>query len=349
MDSETLPVTGAPPQIDLDLDAEPILATTPSGPVDGVDGADGILRPFPDRNRVRSARALANDEKLRDAALELIVESGWESLALQTVATRAGLTVGAIYARAENKSELGIDLWRSRCLPALIAGLTDLGPTLRGPVTAYRGVLGHWFEPAPALAGALDLAVSARFDQDLGDVVLDDILVLARELRAASFPDAATDPARSRLHLALGAAFLSLSGTRFPIPAVQPLERALSAPTAIDSPVLVDDVPNDPEALAMLDAARDVLVRVGHRRATAARIARAAGVMTSTLFARFPTKAVLFAAAIGGRRIDGGLALELERLGRSERAIADWAADSPPAARVHVLGRGLATILRIAG
>lgn len=305
---------------------------------------ESLVRPFPDRPRGRSARALANDEALRDAALEIVVESGWEALALQGVASRASLTVGAIYARAESKSELGIDLWRARALPALEQALAGLRRNLGGDVAAYRDHLTTWFAPEPALATALELIVSACYDPDLGDVVLDDLRVVAGMLRPAP-GDEPAGAARSRLDLALGATFITLAGTRIPVPAAPPLERALAAPARVVAPVLVEGVPDDDEALRMLDAARDVLVRVGHRRATAARIARAAGVMTSTLFARFPTKALLFAAAIGGREIEGPLALELERLGRNEPALARWADGASPAAKVHALGRGLTRIL----
>lgn len=302
-----------------------------------------IIRPFPERPRGRSARALANDEALRDAALEIVAESGWEALSLQQVAARAGLTVGAIYARAENKSELGIDLWRSRCLPALHDALTGLTPALTGPVTHYRACLEAWFDPAPELSAALELLVSATFDADLGDVVLPDTGLLTAELRNGLAE--ADEGARARLDVALGGAFITLAGQRLAVPAAPPLERVLTERTPVVAPVLVVGVPDDEEALAMLGAARDVLVRVGHRRATAARIARAAGVMTSALFARFPTKALLFAAAIGGRAVDGTLAIELERLSRTETALGRWAEGSTPAAKVHALGRGLSATL----
>lgn len=302
------------------------------------------LRPLPDRPRGRSARAIANDEALRDAALAITAEGGWENLALQGVAARAGLTVGAIYARAENKSELGIDLWRSRCLPALSDELTALAGTLGGPTAPYRDALRRWFDPTPDLAGSLELVLSARFDADLGEIVLDDLATLTGRVRP-TLGGPPTEKTLARLHLALGAAFLTLSGERLEVPAGPPLEKALGGPQAVAAPILVADVPDDEEALAILAAAREVLVRVGHRRATAARIARAAGITTSALFGRFPTKALLFAAAVGGRPIEGDLAIELERLGRTETAIADWAAGNTPAARLHVLGQGIAEVL----
>jgi AcrR family transcriptional regulator len=316
--------------------------TRGTGP--GLPGGSIELRPLPDRPRGRSARAVANDEALRDAALALVAEGGWENLALQGVASRAGLTVGAIYARAENKSELGIDLWRSRCLPALSSELAALAAAIGGPTEPYRDALRRWFTPAPDLAGSLELALSARFDADLGEIVLDDLRTLAVRVRP-TLGSPLNDRTLARLHLAFGAAFLTLSGERLEVPAGPPLEKALTGPQTVVAPILVADVPDDEEALAILAAAREVLVRVGHRRATAARIARTAGITTSALFGRFPTKALLFAAAVGGRPIEGDLAIELERLGRTETAIADWAAGNTPAARLHVLGQGIAVVL----
>lgn len=52
--------------------------------------------------RTRSDRVRENDRRLRTALEEIIVETGWGSVTVTGVAKRAGLTVGAVYARAES-------------------------------------------------------------------------------------------------------------------------------------------------------------------------------------------------------------------------------------------------------
>jgi AcrR family transcriptional regulator len=75
--------------------------------------------------RVRTSRALKNDESLRIAAIEEILEVGVDHLSLREVSRRAGLTHGAAYARFEDVNELLVDLWTST-LRARMEAICDL-------------------------------------------------------------------------------------------------------------------------------------------------------------------------------------------------------------------------------
>jgi AcrR family transcriptional regulator len=66
------------------------------------------------RRRSRAEIVEANDEALRNAAVQVTHEVGWDSVTFSGVARVAGLSVGAVYGRAETQAELGIDLWVSR-------------------------------------------------------------------------------------------------------------------------------------------------------------------------------------------------------------------------------------------
>jgi AcrR family transcriptional regulator len=61
----------------------------------------------------RSAKAVANDNALRSAAVGEIQRVGIDQLSLRDVSHAAGLTHGATYARFEDADELLIDLWNS--------------------------------------------------------------------------------------------------------------------------------------------------------------------------------------------------------------------------------------------
>jgi AcrR family transcriptional regulator len=75
--------------------------------------------------RVRTSRALKNDESLRIAAIEEILEVGVDHLSLREVSRRAGLTHGAAYARFEDVNELLVDLWTST-LRARVEAICEL-------------------------------------------------------------------------------------------------------------------------------------------------------------------------------------------------------------------------------
>jgi AcrR family transcriptional regulator len=59
-------------------------------------------------------RVEQNDQRILDAALAILAESGPDALTIRQVAARAGLTTGAIYGRYENTDELLIGLWERR-------------------------------------------------------------------------------------------------------------------------------------------------------------------------------------------------------------------------------------------
>ena len=71
--------------------------------------------------RTRSARALANDLAIREAAIQSILKSGVDRLSLRDVGQQAGLTHGATYARYEDVDELLVDLWNSTLVHRAVA------------------------------------------------------------------------------------------------------------------------------------------------------------------------------------------------------------------------------------
>ena len=113
--------------------------------------------------RARSARALANDEVIREAAILEVLRVGVDRVSLRDVGQRAGFTHGATYARYEDVDELLVDLWIS----SLCERMTDLYErcliAAREPGEAATAALVDFVRQASSSdVAALQLLLTAR-------------------------------------------------------------------------------------------------------------------------------------------------------------------------------------------
>ena len=121
----------------------------------------------------RRSHALRNDALLRDAAIGLIADKGWDALTANEVGPAAGLTHGAVYARFVDKRELGIALWidalggelETRLEAVLTSGLAADGED------AFVTAMEAFLRPAPPLLAMLELLLAARDDDEIGAAV----------------------------------------------------------------------------------------------------------------------------------------------------------------------------------
>ncbi|MSW79929.1 MAG: TetR family transcriptional regulator [Actinobacteria bacterium] len=272
------------------------------------DGAQARMEDLPRRRR--TARAIANDEAIRAAAIAVIVDSGWDAMTFSEVAKRANLTVGAVYGRAESKAELGADLWTSSLYPALSAGLAGLGETIAsGSVPEVAQVLKSWSEPSDALQAATALAIAAIFDEDLHEVIGPDMAALLNA--HCGLIDGRSGPSAAASALSIGGAFgrvlAARDGARPPVSGKQAAQREIDMSLARGRAQALPRLPvitfqrtpttSDPHLDLLQIAALDVIGRVGYRRATVARICRLAQVSSGSMFARFESKADLVTSA----------------------------------------------------
>ena len=96
--------------------------------------------------RRRTAKAYANDEAIRTAAIAVMIDSGWDAMTFSEVARRARLTVGAVYGRAESKAELGADLWTSTLYPALSGRVAELTASISaGQAPQVATAMASWW------------------------------------------------------------------------------------------------------------------------------------------------------------------------------------------------------------
>jgi len=109
------------------------------------------------RGRTPQRRVLRNDERILDAALELLADSGWGAFTLVAVGARAGLSKRPVLDRFASREVLAATLWRQR----LASPLTDaLVPLLSGDVES----LDTFLRPNPALNAAAELLVVRQYE-----------------------------------------------------------------------------------------------------------------------------------------------------------------------------------------
>lgn len=260
----------------------------------------------------RAEQVRENDRRLRAALEAIIVESGWSSVTFTGVAKRAGLTVGAVYARAESPAELGNDLWTHTTGGFLEQSLDHLlAAAASGDPAAVRSFAAAWDEQQATVSVLVELLIASLFDDELAEGVG----ASARELLSARCTPARSDDThRAAVATLVTAFFLGRALALRSTGALPPLtDDQVAVLASYWSAVPADINPDDIRPLAFLrDSSRsdpavstldrsviEVLGRVGYRRCTIARIARAAGVTKGTISTRYTSKATFIADAAG--------------------------------------------------
>lgn len=266
--------------------------------------------------RTRAQIVAANDDAIRSALSEMVRDEGWDGVTFTGVAKRSGLTVGAVYGRAENAAELGIDLWQAQIEPWFQGVYTDyLAQASVGSPSGVARALSAWDEDPVQTSVLIELLISSQFDPDLAEVIgVDATRILgAHCLPSTGKPSVSPHAAACAVLLtsfAFGRALALRAGVEVPSVTKQqatvlanyfdapPTSRRLPKPQPLDWLRPLDVV--DPTSRAVMTGALQVLGRVGYRRATIARIARAAGVPRGSVLSHYDDKAELIAEA--GRR-----------------------------------------------
>lgn len=245
---------------------------------------------------------MRNDERILDAALELLAEQGWNGFSVQGVAVRSGLSRRPVLDRFPDREALAASVWGHRVSAALVDALSATAAaadvaTLRGTSAALEPFL----RPEPALAAAAELLVVRQYEPRVR-TALDRSLAqwFTTTLGTGPRPEAARRAYLVMLALGL---LLAWPGPRSDVPGIDPILREVCAALAarrapsrqpsrnarhLDDPHPIDT--GDPAVDHLLRATLDQLGREGFDRATTARIARAAGVSEGFLFARYRTK-----------------------------------------------------------
>lgn len=254
--------------------------------------------------RRRSARAIENDRQIRNAAVNIIAEQGWDAAGFTQVAAVAGLTVGAVYGRYESRTDLGIDVWIEQVKPLL----SELLPSTVAAVEAEDPVeleklLKRWLKPSPELRACLELTIAARFDDDLAEQIYPD----CRETMSRALAQMGRNAGHRRQLAAelLGWGLMAAYGSSRPnlktamatlLATEHSKDRKSARPIELEWRMHPDsgDLHSDTLEATVLD----VIGTVGYGRATLARICRRAGVTSGSVFVRYESKNELIANAV---------------------------------------------------
>lgn len=259
----------------------------------------------------RAQQTALTTDRVYSALIDEVVESGWDALTFSGIARRARVTVGALYSRAESASELANMAWTDRLRDSFEATVRQLVASTRtGAISDFDAgakAFDKWSAANPVI---LDLAIASLFDDELGDVVRRDISAIFSDIIWGG-------PGESRTRVESTASALVLfffMGRSLAIRAVRKpkisdvqLETISRYWKAKEAKVNSRDVVpvtfvRDGSELTHSEAVLyrgviDMLARWGYRRATVARIARAAGLTPGAVLANHATKAKLTNAA----------------------------------------------------
>lgn len=254
----------------------------------------------------RRADAARNDQLLLDAGMELLREKGPDRLTALDLARRAGLTTGAVYARYENNEEILVGLWQKRLVDPLRQFFGDAVRVLVDNDDEDDSIVATLADPQSPLLAAVSLLIAAPRITELNEVVIPDIQEILRDLGVVEDPyDLPSLHRLVSISTALGCLYFA-AADMFHLdewPLIRSMLRHITNCTTYDlSDPLLPSIPfgyhidtGHEMRDALVNAAAGVIARSGIERATTQRVARAANLPPSALFAEYQNRQALFA------------------------------------------------------
>jgi AcrR family transcriptional regulator len=261
---------------------------------------------MPKVQRARSARALANDLAIREAAIQSILKGGVDRLSLRDVGQQAGLTHGATYARYEDVDELLVDLWNSTLVHRALAMYELSVAAATEPSVESVGAVFEYLRDARAadVAAVHVLLVARRIP-----ILHEEVEPFIQDYLDAKGPG--SDATRARSLIVFGLLIVHVFG-------VQQFERQGEYLATIEKLILatLKFDPADVAAVALHNAddrtipppgenlksqlayaTFGVVAKSGYVRATITRIARRAECSPGAIYKLYPSKEDLVIAA----------------------------------------------------
>lgn len=259
----------------------------------------------------RAQRTKEIQARIDTAAMELLVSSGVDGLALTKIAAAAGMSNGPLYGRYDSGEDIALELWEG--------GICAHGARLTSEIADFLfgsdGEMSQWLvdeltEPSPQTIGHAEIVAVARRMPLLSESVRDELDARFRRL-AEAYPDppislrsiAATFPIGFAMHRDL-----LPGGARRWVDALTVCRRFVTDRSIWDLPdrdvdPLTLEMPTpetgDPILDEFVDAVMRVVSKVGYERTTAHRVARAAGHSFSSAYSHVGSKDELMVFAIG--------------------------------------------------
>ena len=258
------------------------------------------------KNGIRLPKSEVTRLKLLACAAQEINEVGPDRLGFTSIARRASLSTGALYARYENVDELLLEVWTSEGLPTLRRILADLEESMVAEsAKASRGRLANALtDPSSDLLLLVNLMVSSRRNEAVFEEIAP---MITEEVSRYSLRTPAMDFLLAQIvGIAMGVAGTGLSGLDWYGPIAMASSAARDSRTEYVIPADAQKFPEsihfpkDGEDIDMrlFDAVAYVIARVGAAQATISRIARRAKVNPASIYMRYEDKDALFAGCM---------------------------------------------------
>ena len=264
---------------------------------------------MPRTQRTRSARAVANDTAIRDAAVSEVLRVGVDHVSLRDVGHEAGLTHGATYARYEDVDELLVDLWNSVLSDRAVTMFEMCMSAADDPNTSTVGTIFDFIRAAtPADVACVHLLLTSRRIP----TVHEEVEPFIHEYLDRTFDETSTESAAFTRGITIFAMTMvqifadSQFGWDRDYQSVLEkllLETLETDPRDVDEVKLEENVeqivlpPGDDLKTQLAYATFGVVGKSGYTRATISRIARRANCSPGAIYKLYPSKEDLVIAA----------------------------------------------------
>jgi len=259
--------------------------------------------------RARSARAIANDEAILEAAIAEVLRVGVDHVSLRDVGHHAGLSHGATYARYEDVDELLVDLWNSILRHRAIAMFDVCMHAAQEPtITSISAIFDYIKQSSPADNAFIQVLFTARRIPTLHEEVepfIHDYLEMGLRVssdESASFVRGIMVFSMMLLQIFTRTVFETEDGyldllQDLMLETLQTDPRDISELeiTKSDDWISIDEGDDLKQQLAF--ATVNVVGKSGYMRATISRIARRANCSPGAIYKLYPSKEDLVIAA----------------------------------------------------
>jgi AcrR family transcriptional regulator len=261
--------------------------------------------------RAKSASAIANDNKIRDAAIDIAHQIGLQHLRFGHIVEHTGLTTGALYSRFADHNDLLATLWIDRLREPFVQLLNDaMNAFTSDDSQAVNQLAERLHKLSKVEWAAIEAVVIAPRIPELDEIVTEDVVECLGKLGLTpqfSGEDVHGIKVITVVSLVLGCAFNSFIDKgvddwkaifalhRFVINDLKPVSNRKELS---HGPLPVSADTGDELRNTLINATAEVIARSGIDGATLARIARRARMTSGAVYTLYEIKDELIADAI---------------------------------------------------
>ncbi|MDF9809867.1 AcrR family transcriptional regulator [Aurantimicrobium minutum] len=257
--------------------------------------------------QTRAEGVLRNDNAISDALVAVIANEGWDSITISGVAKTAGVSVGAIYARAETISELANSVWQSTLQEVIRNYFHVISEAVRSgdPNQIFEVSRAHE-KILTELKVGFELIIASVFDEELSEVIGADFSEILKSSLGFGGIGSRSEHQKAALFLVtsfiLGRVLATISGSDLVALSneeARTLAGFYGAPeeqhTSLSLPVVHFVRHSEDNELVLEKATLNAIAQWGYRKSTFARIARKSGTSPGALISGHTSKVDLVA------------------------------------------------------